>query len=287
MKRILILGLSCFATVTALNAAESVANKSSYHLFNPTPSEQMREMSTDRPDKTESPYTVDAGHFQVESDIANFSYDHDTAAGADIRTRSWSLGTLNLKVGLNNRSDLQLVVPSWNHVRTDDQVAGTLTKQSGFGDLVARLKVNLWGNDSGDTALAVMPFVKFPSNTDALGNKDYEGGLIVPLGIALSENWSLGLMTEFDIIKDTASSGYHPEFINSITVSRPIFGEVSAYLEFFSAVSAERGTPWIGTVDCGITWGITKNMQLDCGINFGVTRAAEDMNPFLGFTFRY
>src|SRR5688572_5942243 len=45
---------------------ESVPHKSHYHLFNPTPRAQMREMSTDRPDQTESPYTVDAGHVQVE-----------------------------------------------------------------------------------------------------------------------------------------------------------------------------------------------------------------------------
>ena len=35
----------------------------------------MREMSTDRPDKTESPYTVDAGHFQIEWDLFNFERD--------------------------------------------------------------------------------------------------------------------------------------------------------------------------------------------------------------------
>ena len=37
----------------------------------------MREMSTDRPDKTESPYTVDAGHFQVEMDVLTYSYDRN------------------------------------------------------------------------------------------------------------------------------------------------------------------------------------------------------------------
>ena len=44
------------------------ADKSIYTLFHPTPREWMREMSTDRPDQTESPNTVDAGHFQVELD---------------------------------------------------------------------------------------------------------------------------------------------------------------------------------------------------------------------------
>jgi len=276
-----------YGGVSSLMGAEPTADKSQYNLFNPTPAKLMREMDTDRPDKTESPYTVDAGHFQIETDIINASFDHDTAAGADVRTRSLSFATMNLKVGLCNRTDLQLVVPSWNHVRTDDRVAGTLTKQSGFGDLTARLKVNLWGNDGGTTALGVMPFVKFPSNTGGLGNKEYEGGLIVPLAISLSENWSLGMMTEVDIVRDSVGNSWHPESVNSITVSRPIWGPVSAYVEFFSAVSTERGMPWVGTVDFGFTWDISENLKFDIGANIGVTRSAEDLNPFIGFSYRY
>lgn len=41
-------------------------DKSGYSLFKPTPRQFMRELTTDRPDQTESPYTVDAGHFQVK-----------------------------------------------------------------------------------------------------------------------------------------------------------------------------------------------------------------------------
>src|ERR1039458_2338197 len=52
-------------------------DKNGYNLFNPTPDEYMREMSPDRPDKTDSPFTVDAGHFQLEMDYANFTYDRD------------------------------------------------------------------------------------------------------------------------------------------------------------------------------------------------------------------
>src|SRR4051794_28712490 len=51
----------------------------------------LREMSTDRPDTTESPITVDAGHFQVEVDAVSMTRDQgvtDTAVAA-----------MNLKLG--------------------------------------------------------------------------------------------------------------------------------------------------------------------------------------------
>lgn len=51
----------------------SVADKSIYHLFNPTPVSKMREFVTDRPDRTKSPISVDAGHFQLETDLVSLT----------------------------------------------------------------------------------------------------------------------------------------------------------------------------------------------------------------------
>jgi hypothetical protein len=58
------------AEAHAAGATRAPADKWQYHLLRPTPAELIPEMSTDRPDKTESPYTVDAGHFQVELDVS-------------------------------------------------------------------------------------------------------------------------------------------------------------------------------------------------------------------------
>src|SRR5688500_4882093 len=78
--------------------APSAADKSRYSLFDPTPPEMMRELSTDRPDVTESPYTVDAGHFQVELSLIEYTRDEDQGAELD----EWVVMPSNLKVGLLN-----------------------------------------------------------------------------------------------------------------------------------------------------------------------------------------
>lgn len=262
-------------------------DKSSYTLFNPTPRDLMRELSTDRPDKTESPYTVDAGHFQVESDLVSYSLDNHNVARTDTTVESWSVASLNIKAGLLNQTDFQLIVPLWNQVKTKDRQTGTETRNSGFGDLELRLKQNLWGNDTGNSALALMPFVKLPSNQDDLGNNAVEGGIIVPLAIALPRGWGMGLMTEFDFIEDGSGSGYHTEFINTVTFSHDIVGKLGGYVEFFSLVSTETGSDWIGTVDLGLTYAVSEDVQLDAGINIGVTRSADDINPFVGLTWRF
>src|SRR6185503_15979742 len=142
---------TCFSllptALTGLAADPSTADKSKYSLFNPTPRELMRELSTDRPDKTESAYSVDAGHFQVEMDLVSYAYDHDTAGAANTRVDAWAIAPINFKVGLLNNVDLQTVIETYNHVTIHDRLTGTKTRLSGFGDITSRVKVNLWGND--------------------------------------------------------------------------------------------------------------------------------------------
>lgn len=283
MKSLTLAGL---AGVLA-HVSAGAADKSEYHLFHPTPADQLRELSTDRPDKTESPYTVDAGRMQVEADLVTYTRDRDTSNGADTRVEGWAVAPINLKFGLTHRIDLQTVVESWQHVTTEDRVAGTKNRQSGFGDVTTRVKVNLWGNDDDGTALALMPYVKYPTNQDDLGNDDVEGGLIVPFSIPLPREFDLTLMTQLDVMRNAADDGHHAEFVNTITVGHAIVGDLSGYLEFFSSVSTDDGAPWVGTVDIGFTYGLTENVQLDAGVNIGVTESADDWNPFLGLSFRY
>ena len=273
--------------VLMLTSVGFAADKSQYHLFNPTPRELMREMSTDRPDKTESPHTVDAGHYQIEMDIFNYAVDRYNGIPGDHRSESFAIAPVNFKAGLLNNVDLQVVVESYISLREKNVGAGEVHENRGFGDVIPRLKVNLWGNDGGATALAVMPYVKLPTNTDHVGNNSVEGGLIVPFGVSLPHDWGMTLMTQFDINRDEDGDGHHPEFVNSIAVGRGIIGNLGGYLEFFSVVSTESGSEWIGTVDCGLTYALTEDIQLDGGVNVGVTRSADDVNPFLGLSWRF
>lgn len=259
-------------------------DKSAYHLFNPTPRAQMRELNTDRPDQTESPYTVDAGHFQVEMDFFKFTYDRHSPDG--LRTEVWNIAPVNLKVGLLNNVDLQIVLDDHVKVRTRDAIARTTERVSGFGDITTRLKINFWGNDGGPTAFGLMPFVKLPLDASNLRNGKTEGGLIVPLAIELPGGWGMGLMTEVDFVSDD-TGGYDSEWVNSITLSHDLIGKLGGYVEFFSVVGNAPGFDWQGQVDAGFTYGLTDNVQFDAGCNFGVTKSAPDYEPFIGFSIRF
>jgi hypothetical protein len=275
MKRFLLLA------ALSVSVTHAQPEKSSYTLFNPTPKDQMRELSTDRPDQTESPYSVDAGHWQFEFDFANYTYDDEDG----VRTRTLNVAPVNVKLGLTNTTDIQFIFDSYTRERV--RTAGATSETRDWGDLTIRVKKNMWGNDGGDTAFAVMPFVKAPLQIGDAGNDVVEGGLILPLGVALPGGWGLGLMTEFDLIADGTGNDRHLEWINSITFSRDLTSHLGGYVEFFSVHSYERATDWMAQADIGLTYAINADTQLDGGCNFGVTRGAPDVQPFVGLTLRY
>src|ERR1039458_1138166 len=76
--------------------ADAAPDKSDYTLFNPTPDADLRSFNTDRPPKANSPYTVDAGHFQYETDITVFGYGNTDG----VKTQDWTVFDPTLKLGL-------------------------------------------------------------------------------------------------------------------------------------------------------------------------------------------
>ena len=257
-------------------------DKSAYNLFNPTPEDQLRDFDTDRPDKTNSPHTLDAGHVQVEMDVLAFGYDKEHG----IKSESWTWGNTNVRIGITNWADLQLLVPFYQVNRETDTLAHHTDKTDGIGDLTIGLKANFWGNDGGDTAGGIGLYVKTPTASHNLGNGKVEGAALLFFGFSLPADFDLGLNTGVGINAND-DHGYHADIINSVSVSHKVIGPVSAYLEFFSDVPTQHSGDWVGTVDVGFTIMVAKNVQLDTGLNIGVTRAADDLQTFLGISVRF
>lgn len=244
-------------------------------------------MTVDGPGATESPYTVDAGHFQLEMAFVDYTSEEDRFEGVTYRLDWLAVAPMNLKVGLLNSLDLQLLLEPYHRVYEREDGDYSTTRQ-GFGDTSLRLKYNLWGNDRGRTALAVTPFVKFPTSQDDLGSEVVEGGLIVPFSAELPWGFQLGLTTRFSARQDIlGGDDLHAEFGNSIELARPFSRDLEGYVEFFSNVSTETGVDWMGRFDTGLVFWLTDDLQLNAGVNMGVTKWADDWNVFLGVAWRY
>jgi Putative MetA-pathway of phenol degradation len=236
-----------------------------------------RELSPDRPDTTESPITVEVGHFQIESSLWSLSRNKDAAGSVSI----WVFGESNFKLGLTEDQDVQLVLRPW--IETRVRAAGVESTAQGFGDAELRWKWNLWGNDGGTMALALMPFVAIPSQT-AVSVGEWEGGVIVPVSITLGERFGLGFQLEVDRVWDDTSLDHRWQLLHSVVLGIDLTDSAGLYLEYIGVVS--RGA-YEAKGSAGLTWATGENFQWDVGVTWGLNAAAEDQSIFQGFTCRF
>ncbi|HEX5999420.1 MAG TPA: transporter [Hyphomicrobiaceae bacterium] len=273
---------------TAQEAA--TADRSQYTLFNPTPDRLLREMSTDRPDITEAPFTVDAGHVQLETTLLGYARSARDDEGAT--TDSYELGTTNVRIGLTDSTEAGFIWQPYGVVRTHGGRASE-SWQSGIGGLELRGKINIWGNNAyekpGSTALALMPYVILPTDRHHGVSPEFrESGLIVPFAVKLSDKFALALNGGISRNRTDAGSGTHTEYIATASLEYEWTGKVSTYYEVAGRFHTEdeRGDEVV-VLGTGITYRWSKDVQFDAGINIGATPAADRINPFVGLSVRY
>lgn len=266
-----------------LMIAPGAAHSQHYSLLHRTPRSEARSLATDRPDRTESAHTIPAGWVQLETSVVAWSRDRE----ADAATSDLGVAQLNLKVGLLPDVDLQLVTELWSQQTVRGADGALLASASGQGLLMGRLKVNVWGNDSGRSALAIMPFVgavREDATPGAHAERRGVAGIIAPFGLDLGGDWSLGVQVELDVAEDGVGT-WRAIWVQSATVGRPIVGPLAAYLELFHASGGGDAHELTG--DTGLTLGLTDDLQLDAGVNLGLSDAADGVSPFLGLAVRF
>ena len=234
----------------------------------------MREFATDRPDATESPYTVDAGHFQLETDL--FKTEHFKSAGITTINNSYNIA--NLKMGITNSLDLQLVVSSLVVSTIDNGTSKT--KTSGFGGVTLRVKQNLWGNDNSQSAFAILPYINIPTKHDS----KFSGGIVIPLSIPLPHGWDFGTQVGIDIAEGTTGNNSYFNFLASANVSHSLFKNFDFFAEGILSSDNEMKT-YEYFLDGGFVFALSSAVHIDTGIYYGL-KGTSPIAYFLGLSFR-
>jgi hypothetical protein len=270
--------------VSALIALPSQgADKSQYNLFNPTPKDQMRPMVSDQAMYTLTPATVDAGHFQIETDPVDYFHTHDTSDGGDTKTTGWAFGSTTLKLGLTDQIDFGLYFVAFTYQTDQDLVAGAKTISRGFSDISPQVKINLWGNESGTTSLAVVPSINLP--TSQLYSSDYSGGVNIPFTWRAPAGFNVGLMTGI-VLFENDSGKLHAQFANGVSLRRTLYGNLNAYVEFITYVDEESGDWQAGIINGGLAYQLTSDIEINAGLASDL-RKQSDYNPYIGLSWRF
>lgn len=283
-------GLVLSIAMLALNGAAAAQTVTGHTLFHPAPQTQLRDMATDRPDTTESPFTVDAGHLQVETNLLGY-----TRSRPDIDrsiTTSYSFASTNLRIGLSGNAEINLVWQPFGIQRIRQRNPVSVQRDSGIGGVDLRAKFNIWGNDTFDkqgSAFAILPYVSLPTDRkNGISPAHVGGGLILPLALRLSETVSLGLNMAAHWVRSDVSSRYHTETAASASLAYAWTEKLGSYHEVaarFNVTDPRGGT--VVVLGTGLTYALDRNLQIDAGVNIGLTRSADRVNPFVGISRRF
>jgi Putative MetA-pathway of phenol degradation len=261
-------------------------DKSAFTLFNPTTDADLRSLCTDRPTKSTAPCTVDAGHWQVESDLYNFT----TQTTGGVTTTMQLFTNPTLKLGITNTLDFEVNIAPYEEVSIHDSVAATTLTAWGAGDLFLKAKWNLVGDDGGNFAAALLPYVKVPTAGPVIGNGEVEGGVLAPLQFNLPANWQLAVVPEVDALANAAGSGHHVNGSLDLALAYPLTKTVTVDGEIWGDANFDpTGAVYQGSFDLGASWIPAKlpTLQLDGGVNLGLNRATPGVQAYVGISHRF
>lgn len=266
--------------IPAFCVAQQEKPQQNYSLFNPVPGAQMREMETDRPDVTESPYTVDAGHFQYETDLIRLIKEK-----SDLHNTSTVLiNQANIKLGITGSTAIQVGFQTYGWQNEKEIATGSSLKSNGIGDVTLRVKQNIIGNNNGNFALALLPYVKLPTSKYDDESR-FEGGLIVPMSYKLPGEWKLGWQVEVDRLKDLDHQAMHTELLQTLTISHPLSKGIDGIAETYYTYDF-KAHQLSNYVNAAIQIEVAKDFKLDAGVNYAIQETAAK-HYFVGASYRH
>jgi hypothetical protein len=248
----------------------------------PVPRNRLRELQPDRPGVTESPFTVDAGHFQLEMDALRLI---NTGSGNEQRERELHVAYSMLKLGLSRRTDLQLEVPLYSIAKQRATEANEWEERNaGFGDVTLRVKHNFVGDDQqGKFAMSVIGYVRLPSGGQ-VGEGAAEYGVVLPIDVELGDKANLEAQLETDLNYDRDENQRYVRFIPSTALEYDFTDKLGLVTEAVAMWNTEQRR-WRPSVNIAPIFKLTPNLQLDLGTHLALNRLS-DHEYFVGFTFR-
>lgn len=237
---------------------------------------KLRELSPDRPHQTESPHTVDVGHIMFETDLVN-----NTFYNKDIpHSSTTGLFYFNLKAGIQKNMDIEVLSNVYSLTHYEHNALPSMN--SSFPNLTFRYKLNVLGNDSGKTSIAIMPFM----TTTNLFHEKWQvqtGGILVNAEQMIGSKYELGYTGGLTSFSANPFFEQH-EWFSTISFSYPLYKSLNHFVEISDRFNESASIRNNYSFDSGFTFTPTENNQFDMGFYYFIP--TKMLYIFIGTTVR-
>jgi hypothetical protein len=245
--------------------------------------DEERPLCANRPGRGSPPCVLDAGRVQVEASAVDFT--HDRQDGAVSNTTLY--GDLALRFGVTSTGEAELAFSPY--VRTLEKDAGGSSRDTGHGDLTLSWRQSLRNPDGSGLSAAIQPFVTAPTANRGFGAGGWQGGVTVPIAVALPGGFGLGFTPQIAAFQNADRSGAHLNATGVLGLSHPL-GELTLGGELYVNYDADpSGHVTQKTFDVTGAWtpSALKETQFDVGLNAGLDRHAPDYEVYAGIAHRF
>jgi hypothetical protein len=235
----------------------------------------------DRPGLGTPACTIGTGQAMVELGLLGWDHSADPAEIDDDLT----YGDLLVRVGLDDRTELQVGLGGYGSARSRDRPGGATSHVSGLGDVSIGLRRSLSGPGG---PIALQAFVTLPTGHSGIGAGDWGAGLLLPMGYQLPMGFELDLTPELDAAVNVSGSGRHLAWGGVAGLAHGLGPDLS--------LAAEIGV-WRDQDPAGhatdvrsalsLAWQVGKDWQLDAEGDVGLTAAAPRHSLMLGLARRF
>lgn len=197
-------------------------------------------------------------------------------------------GDTLVRLGLDERTEVQLGFTALGHVRTRNFPTSSVSEDAGIGDLSLALRRNLLSPDGSGTSAAVQAHVSLPTGGSAIGESDWSAALLLPVGFSLGEKLSLSFTPQASLEPDLDRHGHRVAFGGVAGLGFDLSDRFSASAELAAFRDDDPADPAAEVLaGLSVAWQPSRNLQLDAGGNIGLSADAADLEIYFGLVRRF
>ncbi|TVV71602.1 transporter [Sphingomonas solaris] len=244
----------------------------------------LRDLCSQRPGLGTPACTVDPGHLQIEAALGDWTLDRQP----DTRTDTIVSGDVQARYGLTDTLEARIGWTAFGHERIRDRASGTVSRESGIGDVTVGMKRNLANPDGSGFSAALLPFASLPVGRSPAGAGDWGAGLLVPLTYQISDAFQIEFTPEIDAAVDQDRHGRHLAYSGVIGIAETFGQTLMASLEYQRLRDNDpSGRVTTQLAGVSMAWHPQERVQFDVGSNIGLDHASPDVQIYFGVTRKF
>lgn len=247
------------------------------------------EIDSDRPDKTDSPQTLEKNKFQIETGIEysllKLKGFDEAGLPAEFNFKTFTAPTTLLRFGISKNIELRLGVDF------DRQSQSSSNDSSGFNNSsnlsinppVLSVKIKLNEGKGWVPDFAILPEVQIPN----IGNDDKKVKHFVP-GFALlfSNNINERLDLGYNLGVEWSDNLEEKEFFYSTSLGIKINSKFSSFVELYGNIPTDVNSS-NQNMDAGLMFLLKNNIQLDVYGGIGLSESSNNFMMGTGISLKF